>query len=47
MPMSSLDGSRQAVAVVNVYDPDAEVHGGVPVVLSIGALDDMRAALCA
>jgi hypothetical protein len=39
--------SRQAVAAVNVYDLDAEVHRGVPVVPSTGALDDLRAALCA
>jgi hypothetical protein len=32
MSISSLDGSRQAVAVANVYDLDAGVHGAVPVV---------------
>ena len=46
MSMSSLDGSRQAIAVVNVYDLGLEVHGGVPIIPSAGAFDVMRAALC-
>ena len=46
MSMASLDGSRQAIAVVNVYDLDVEVHGGVPIIPSSGAIDVMRAALC-